>query len=142
MQDVVIVEAVRTAVGRYLGALKDVEAYDLAAQVLNALVARSGVAPERVDQVILGQSYQNGEYVHMARLGLLTAGWPEAVPGTTIDSRCCTGLDVVRLAAAQGLRAIGTDEAMEALMASARQPDARVRREVVQGVAGFYRFQW
>jgi len=101
MQDVVIVEAVRTAVGRYLGALKEVEAYDLAAQVLNAVVARSGVAPEQVDQVIMGQSYQNGEYVNMARMGLLTAGWPEAVPGTTVDSRCCTGLDVVRLAAAQ-----------------------------------------
>jgi acetyl-CoA acetyltransferase family protein len=101
MQDVVIVEAVRTAVGRYLGALKEVEAYDLAALVLNAVVARSGVAPEQVDQVIMGQSYQNGEYVNMARMGLLTAGWPEAVPGTTVDSRCCTGLDVVRLAAAQ-----------------------------------------
>ena len=101
MQDVVIVEAVRTAVGRYLGALKEIEAYDLAAQVLNALTTRSGVAPEQVDQVILGQSYQNGEYVNMARMGLLTAGWPEAIPGTTVDSRCCTGLDVVRLATAQ-----------------------------------------
>lgn len=101
MQDVVIVEAVRTAVGRYMGALKDIEAYDLAGQVLNAVVERSGVAPAQVDQVILGQSYQNGEYVNMARMGLLTAGWPESVPGTTVDSRCCTGLDVVRLAAAQ-----------------------------------------
>jgi len=101
MPDVVIVEAVRTAVGRYMGALKEVEAYDLAARVLDALVTRSGVAPAQVDQVILGQSYQNGEYVNMARMGLLTAGWPEAVPGTTVDSRCCTGLDVVRLAAAQ-----------------------------------------
>ena len=101
MQDVVIVEAVRTAVGRYMGALKQVEAYDLAARVLNAVVERGGVAPEQVDQVILGQSYQNGEYVNMARMGLLTAGWPEAVPGTTVDSRCCTGLDVVRLATAQ-----------------------------------------
>ena len=101
MQDVVIVEAVRTAVGRYLGALKEVEAYDLAAAVLNALVTRSGVAPGQVDQVLLGQSYQSGEYVNIARMGLLTAGWPETVPGTTVDSRCCTGLDVVRLAAAQ-----------------------------------------
>jgi acetyl-CoA C-acetyltransferase len=101
MQDVVIVAAVRTAVGRYMGALKDIEAFDLAGQVLNAVVERGGVAPAQVDQVILGQSYQNGEYVNMARMGLLTAGWPEAVPGTTVDSRCCTGLDVVRLAAAQ-----------------------------------------
>jgi acetyl-CoA C-acetyltransferase len=90
MQDVVIVEALRTAVGRYLGALKEVESYDLAAQVLNAVVARCGILPELVDHVIMGQSYQNGEYVNMARMGLLTAGWPEAVPGTTVDSRCCT----------------------------------------------------
>ncbi len=101
MQDVVIVRAVRTAVGRYMGALKSVEAYDLAARVLNAAIEGSAVAPHDVDQVIFGQSYQNGEYVNIARMGLLTAGWPEAVPGTTLDSRCCTGLDVVRLAAAQ-----------------------------------------
>ncbi len=100
MEDVVIVSAVRTPVGRYLGALKEVEAVDLAALVLNAAVARAGVAPVQVDQVILGQSYQNGESVNAARMGLLAAGWPETVAGTTIDSRCCTGLDVVRLAAA------------------------------------------
>ena len=75
-------------------------AYDLAALVLEAAIARAGIPADRVDQVILGQSYQNGEYVNMARMGLLTAGWPESVPGTTIDSRCCTGLDVVRLGAA------------------------------------------
>jgi acetyl-CoA C-acetyltransferase len=65
------------------------------------VIQRGGVAPQQVDQVILGQSYQSGEYVNIARMGLLTAGWPEAVPGTTVDSRCCTGLDVVRLSAAQ-----------------------------------------
>jgi acetyl-CoA C-acetyltransferase len=100
MEDVVIVSAVRTPVGRYMGALKSVEAYDLAALVLNASVTRIGIDPGQVDQVILGQSYQNGEYVNIARMGLLTAGWPEAIAATTIDSRCCTGLDVVRLSAA------------------------------------------
>jgi acetyl-CoA C-acetyltransferase len=100
MQDVVIVSAVRTPVGRYLGALKRVAAHDLAARVLGAAVERIGLYPARVEQVIMGQSYQNGESVNIARMGLLTAGWPEAIPGTTIDSRCCTGLDVVRLGAA------------------------------------------
>jgi acetyl-CoA C-acetyltransferase len=52
-----------------------------------------------VDEVILGQSYQNGEYVNIARMALLKAGWPDSIPGMTIDRRCCTGLDVVRLAA-------------------------------------------
>lgn len=100
MQDVVIVSAARTPVGRYMGALKTVPAFDLAALVLNEVVRRAGIEPHAVDQVILGQSYQNGEYVNIARMALLTAGWPEAIPGTTIDSRCCTGLDVVRLATA------------------------------------------
>lgn len=100
MKDVVIVSAARTPVGRYMGALKTIEAYDLAALVLNEVIGRAKIEANQVDQVIMGQSYQNGEYVNMARMGLLTAGWPEAVPGTTIDSRCCTGLDVIRLASA------------------------------------------
>jgi acetyl-CoA C-acetyltransferase len=52
-----------------------------------------------VDDVILGHSYQNGEYVNIARMALLKAGWSETIPGLTIDRRCCTGLDVVRPAA-------------------------------------------
>jgi len=100
MHEVVIVSAVRTPVGRYMGALKTVEARELAARVLEAAVSRADIDPARVDQVILGQAYQNGESVNIARMGLLTAGWPESVAGTTVDSRCCTGLDVVRLGAA------------------------------------------
>lgn len=99
MQEIVIVSAVRTPIGRYLGALKNVEAFDLAALVLKAAVQRIRLDPALVDEVILGQSYQNGEYVNIARMALLTAGWPESIPGVTIDRRCCTGLDVVRLAA-------------------------------------------
>jgi acetyl-CoA C-acetyltransferase len=100
MHPAVILSAVRTSVGRYLGALKTVEAYDLAALVLNEAVKRADIDPEKVDEVILGQSYQNGEYVNVARMALLKAGWPESIPGMTIDRRCCTGLDVVRMAAA------------------------------------------
>jgi acetyl-CoA C-acetyltransferase len=83
-----------------MGALKTVEAYDLAALVLDEVVKRANIHPDEVDEVILGQSYQNGEYVNIARMALLKAGWPESIPGITIDRRCCTGLDVVRLAAA------------------------------------------
>jgi len=100
MKDVVIVGAVRTPVGRYMGTLKSVEAYDLAAIVLNAVVQKTNLDPQQVDEVIMGQAYQNGEYVNMARMGLLNAGWPESIPGVTLDRRCCTGLDVVRLAGA------------------------------------------
>jgi len=87
-------------VGRYMGSLKDVQPYDLAVLVLNEAVRRAGLQPENVDQVILGQSYQSGEYVNIARMALLAARWPEHIPGVTLDSRCCTGLDVVRYAAA------------------------------------------
>ena len=95
----VIISAVRTPVGRYMGALRDVEAYDLASLVLSGAVQGAGIQPDQVDEVIMGQSYQNGEYVNIARMALLKAGWPETIPGLTIDSRCWTGLDVVRLAA-------------------------------------------
>jgi acetyl-CoA C-acetyltransferase len=100
MEQTVVVSAVRTPVGRYMGLLRDVEAYDLAALVLKEAVGRIDMDPGDVDEVILGQAYQNGEYVNIARMALLKAGWPEKISGLTVDSRCCTGLDVVRLAAA------------------------------------------
>ncbi len=100
MEEIVVVGAARTPVGRYLGALKSVEAYDLAALVLNAVIARSGLDAGQVDEVVLGQSYQSGEYVNLARMALLKAGWPERIPGLTIDQRCCSGLEVIRLAKA------------------------------------------
>ena len=95
MRDAVIISAVRTPVGSYMGALKDVPAYDLAALVLDEAVKRAKIDPALVDEVILGQAYQNGEYVNIARMALLKAGWPESVPGIVLDRRCCTGLDVI-----------------------------------------------
>jgi acetyl-CoA C-acetyltransferase len=78
-----------------MGVLKDIPAYDLGALVLNEAVKRAGIDPAQVDEVILGQSYQNGEYVNIARMSLLKAGWPDSIPGITLDRRCCTGLDAV-----------------------------------------------
>lgn len=97
-KEVVIISAVRTPVGRYMGALKTVEAYDLASLVLGEALKRINLTADRVDEVIMGQAYQNGEYVNIARMALLKAGWPETIPGITVDRRCCTGLDVVRYA--------------------------------------------
>ena len=99
MNEVAIVGAVRTPIGRYCGVLRSVEAYDLAALVLNEAVARAGIAPATVDDVILGQAYQNGEYVNIARMALLKAGWPVEVPGMTLDRRCLSGLDSICLGA-------------------------------------------
>ena len=99
MNQPVIISAVRTPVGKYMGVLRDVEAYDLASLVLNEAVKRANLQPGQVGEVIMGQAYQSGEYVNIARMALLKAGWPETIPGMTIDRRCCTGLDVVRYAA-------------------------------------------
>jgi len=95
LKEPVIIAAARTPVGRYMGALKNVQAYDLAALVLNEVLARARIKPEQVEEVILGQSYQSGEYVNIGRMALLKAGWPDSIPGVTLDRRCCSGLDTV-----------------------------------------------
>ena len=95
MKEPVIISAARTPVGRYMGGLKEVQAYDLAALVLNEVLDRAKIRPEQVDDVILGQCYQSGEYVNIARMALLKAGWPDSIPGVTLDRRCCSGLDTV-----------------------------------------------
>jgi acetyl-CoA C-acetyltransferase len=95
MSDVLIISAVRTPIGSYLGAFRDIAAYDLGALVLNEVVNRAGIEPAIVDEVIMGQAYQSGEYVNIARMALLAAGWPVEVPGITFDRRCCSGLDSI-----------------------------------------------
>ena len=95
MEKTVIISAVRTPVGKFMGVLREVPAYDLGALVLNETVKRAGVDPSQVDEVILGQSYQSGEYNNIARMSLLKAGWPESIPGITLERKCCTGLDVI-----------------------------------------------
>ena len=95
MKEVVIVSAVRTLIGSYLGALSEVPAYQLGALVLNEVVKRGEVDPAWVDEVIMGQSYQNGESVNIARMSLLAADWPVEIPGLTLDRRCCSGLDSI-----------------------------------------------
>ncbi len=95
MQEVVIVSAVRTPIGAYCGMLKDVPVEKLGAIVLNEVIKKANLKPNEVDEVILGQSFQNGECPNTARLALLEAGWPVEVPGFTIDRRCCSGLQTV-----------------------------------------------
>lgn len=99
MERVAIAGAVRTPIGKYIGCLRDVPAYELGAIVLNEVIRRAGVAPDQVDDVIMGQSYQSGESVNVARVALLAAGWPVEIPGLTIDRRCPSGLDAIALGA-------------------------------------------
>lgn len=95
MDDVLIVSAVRTPIGAYLGGLSDLPAYQLGALVLNEAISRAKVDPVSVDEVIIGQSYQNGESVNIARMALLAADWPVEITGITLDRRCCSGLDAI-----------------------------------------------
>src|SRR3954463_809913 len=101
MSDAVIVEAARSAVGKRNGGLSGVHPADLSAQVLNALVERAGVDPEIVDDVIWGCVGQGGEQaMDIARTALLAAGWPESVPGVTVDRQCGSSQQSVHFAAA------------------------------------------
>ncbi|MBN2126212.1 MAG: acetyl-CoA C-acyltransferase [Deltaproteobacteria bacterium] len=95
MQEVVITSAVRTPIGAYCGALRDIPVERLAAAVLDEAIKRAKVAPEEVNDVILGQSFANGECPNLARLALLEAGWPVDIPGQTVDRRCCSGLQSI-----------------------------------------------
>ena len=100
-RDVVIVAAARTPVGRYRGALANVRADHLGAHVLNALLARSGLPADQVEDVVMGCVTQVGEQCgNVARTALLSAGWPEAVPGVTVDRKCGSGEAAVQIAAA------------------------------------------
>jgi acetyl-CoA acyltransferase len=105
----VIVGAVRTPVGRRNGGLAGLHAVDLGAAALRALVDRSGVDPERVEDVIWGCVSQTGEQaVNVARNAWLAAGLPEEVPATTIDRQCGSSQQAVQFAA-QGIMAGGYD---------------------------------
>jgi len=101
MRDAVIVGAVRTPVGRRKGALKDVHPVDLAATVLTALAERTGIDPERIDDVQFGCVSQVGEQSwNVGRNAVLAAGWPEHIPGTTIDRQCGSSQQALHSAAA------------------------------------------
>jgi 3-oxoadipyl-CoA thiolase len=108
-----IVEALRTPFGRYGGALAGVRPDDLAATVLEAIVARSGINAADIDDVILGCANQAGEdNRNVARMALLVAGYPVEVPGQTVNRLCGSGLQA--LAAAANAIAVGDAEVVVA----------------------------
>jgi acetyl-CoA acyltransferase len=89
MRETVIVEAVRTPVGKRNGGLSSMHAADLSAIVLNELVTRAGIDPEIVDDVVWGCVSQVGDQSsNIGRFSVLAAGWPESIPGTTINRAC------------------------------------------------------
>jgi acetyl-CoA C-acetyltransferase len=95
MQRAAIVSPIRTPVGKFLGSLAGVTAGDLGAVILNALVERTRIDPERIDDVVMAQAYGNGEAPCIARWSALAAGLPISVPGYQLDRRCGSGLQAV-----------------------------------------------
>jgi acetyl-CoA acyltransferase len=101
MRDAVICAAVRTPVGKRGGGLSGVHAVDLSAHVLQSLVERAGIDPAVIEDVIWGCVSQVGEQTfNIARSAALAAGWPETVPGTTVDRQCGSSQQSVAFAAA------------------------------------------
>jgi acetyl-CoA acyltransferase len=100
MREAVIVEAVRTPIGRRNGKLKDVHPVVLGSLVLQEIIKRSGIAPEQVDDVVFGCVTQVGEQsLNIARSAWLTAGFPVSTPGTTVDRQCGSSQQAIHFAA-------------------------------------------
>lgn len=99
MEEVVIVSAARTAVGKFGGSLAQVPAADLGAVVIDAVLKRAGVAPDLVNEVIMGQVLTAGVGQNPARQASIKAGLPDSVPAMTLNKVCGSGLQAVMLAA-------------------------------------------
>jgi len=99
MEEVVIVAALRTAVGKFGGSIARVPAAELGAQVIKALLARTGIAPDQVSEVLLGQVLTAGCGQNPARQAALRAGLPDRVPAMTVGKVCGSGLKATHLAA-------------------------------------------
>ncbi|MFD1543523.1 thiolase family protein [Nonomuraea guangzhouensis] len=101
MRDAVIVDAVRTPIGKRNGALSGIHPVTLSAHVLKALAGRTGVEPGEIDDVVWGCVSQVGDQSgNIGRAAVLAAGWPESVPGTTVDRRCGSSQQAIHFAAA------------------------------------------
>lgn len=101
MKDVVIVEAVRTAVGRMGGSLKDIECDYLAAIPIKDCIERSGIDKNMIDEVIIGQAKMTTDAANIARVAALRAGVPEEVPAYSVMRQCGSGLEAVNTGARQ-----------------------------------------
>ncbi len=100
MRQAAIIAALRTPVGRYGGALSTVRPDDLAALVIRAVIDRSGIAPELIDDIYFGAANQAGEdNRNVARMAALIAGLPDSVPGATVNRLCASGLEAINIAA-------------------------------------------
>lgn len=130
MRNVYLVDGARTPQGRYGGALAQVRPDDLAATVVAESVRRAGMPTDAVDEVILGAANQAGEdNRNVARMAVLLAGLPDAVPGFTVNRLCAGGLTAVATAAA--MVGSGAAALVVASEATVREHDLTVRARIV-----------
>lgn len=101
MTNVVIIDSVRTAIGKLGGALGNVTADLLAASVLEAVVKKADLSKELVDEVIMGQAKQSSDASNLARVAMLRAGFPVEVPGYTVHRQCGSGVQAINSATLQ-----------------------------------------
>lgn len=101
MTNVVIIDSVRTAIGRLGGALENVPADFIAAAVLDEVVKRADIPKEMIDEVIMGQAKQSADASNLARIASLRAGFPVEVPGYTIHRQCGSGVQAINSASQQ-----------------------------------------
>lgn len=141
MEKVVIVSGVRTPIGAYGGSLRNVPVYRLASTVLNEAAIRAKIDPGQVDDVIMGQSYQNGECANGARMALLDAVWPDSVPGVTLDRRCCSGLDAIFFGVMK-IQTGNADIVVAGGMESMSQAELYVPGEIRWGLGGKKDEKW
>ncbi|MDT8284697.1 MAG: thiolase family protein [Thermovirgaceae bacterium] len=99
LREVVVVEAVRTPVGRFTGGLSSLSASDLGARAIAGLLERTGLDPAEVDHVIMGCTLQFGENTYLSRLAAFKAGIPHQVPALTVNRLCGSGLEAINEAA-------------------------------------------
>jgi acetyl-CoA C-acetyltransferase len=125
---VAVVSGVRTAVGRYAGALKDVDAHELAATCIAEAAARAGVRPDEIDEVVLGQVAQAGPDAYNARRAAIAAGVPTSATAMNVNRLCSSGLQAivtaareiasgdVRIAAAGGNESLSRVDGVETIL--------------------------
>ena len=141
MEDVAIISGVRTPIGGYGGVFRDMPVYKLAGLVLNEAVKRAKVDPSWIDDVIMGQSYQNGECANGARMALLDAGWPVEVPAVTLDRRCCSGLDSI-IFGVMKIQTGNADIIVAGGMESMSQTELYIPGEIKWGLGGKTDRKW
>ncbi|RJP69997.1 MAG: acetyl-CoA C-acyltransferase [Candidatus Abyssobacteria bacterium SURF_17] len=135
MENVIIASGARTPIGSYGGSLRDVPVYKLGALVLAEAAKRAAIDPAQVEDVIIGQSYQNGECANAARMSVLEAGWPDHVPGVTLDRRCCSGLDAIFFGAMK-IQTGNADIVIAGGMDSMSQAELYIPGEIRWGLGG------